>query len=106
MVLKFGSMYCNILEPSGILEKVSKEHAWVPKYIVLLSSPSPYLTFLQGVIWWLARGAGHQVLLLRDPGGDVEPLEDLDDEAPVDDHGDDDDGEGGAEDWPMRGEYG
>ena len=28
----------------------------------------------------------------------MEPLEDLDDEAPVDDHGDDDDGEGGAED--------
>ena len=38
------------------------------------------------------------MLLLRDPGGDVEPLEHLDDEAPVDDHGDDDDGEGGAED--------
>ena len=28
----------------------------------------------------------------------MEPLEDLDDEAPVDDHGDDDDGQGGAED--------
>ena len=37
-------------------------------------------------------------LLLHHPSGDVQPLEDLDDEAAVDDHGDDDDGEGGAED--------
>ena len=36
--------------------------------------------------------------LLSHPGGNVEPLENLDHKAPIDDHSDDDYGKSGAED--------